>query len=356
MMITSASTSRREQSRRSGSAALGIDIGTTSIKMARVNMTGGRWTISNRLVLPVRDKRTKYSPDDGFRGLADELNILRSRTLATRHDCSCVLPMSLTDIRSVEVPDGADSDVHQMAVEALKDCYPDFDQRVTKSWRHSETPHDMAMVSAVSVRTGIAEQIVADLDGVHLKCVSMNSLPFMLARAAEMSHAVNDHQPVGLLDWGHSSVTFVVARQGRPEFVRSFRDCSGGSAVCSLSEGLQLDEDDIRHVLATCGLPSTGTSPDAHGISQSVRQMLMPEIEKVCGELQKTLMYLRHHLRPLLPARLLLFGGMASIPNIADAFQEHCRIETFPWSLNADNSHSTDPIYAVAMAASAGRN
>ncbi len=295
-------------------------------------------------------------PEPGYAGLAKQLEVLKTRTVATQHECSCVLPMSLTDLRSVEVPEGEHDDVAQMAIESLREYYEDFDQRITRTWQHEETPHDMAMVSSVSVRSSIAETIVDDLKSVKLRCVGMDSLPFAMARAAELGSFSRKDEPIALLDWGHSTVTLVIARNGRPEFVRRLRDCNGRDAIESLAQGLRLDSTDILHVLATCGLPAAGAHATSNAATEKIQRLLIPELDKVCAELQKTLLYLRHHLRKLMPSQLVLFGGMATIPQISSAFQERCGLETTPWKLNSRNSHVSDAVYGVAMAASVGRN
>ena len=353
-MIAKAFQTKANTSEHFRTGRLGIDIGSSSIKMARMEWHGGRWTITNRLLLPV-DKL----PDDIERGLADgflsqTLQVLKKRPLSNSHHSSCVLPMSVTDIRSVEVPNGNAKEVDQMATEALRDASPDFNQRVTTLWRHAVTPHELAMVSAVSISNLTGEGVVNSLSEVGLRCCSIESVPFAMTRAASMSPGGRTTQPVGLLDWGHDSVTFVVAYQGRPEFVRSFRNCGSRFILKTLAEGLSMSTEDTRHVLAACGLPgnSAGQQNNNH-ISRTIEQIITPEIQNVAAEIRKTLLYLRHHISRILPSRLILFGGMAAVPNIAGLFQDQCGVETKPWSLDADNSHHTDPTFALALATSA---
>jgi hypothetical protein len=81
---------------------------------------------------------------------------------------------------------------------------------------------------------------------------------------------------------------------------------------------------------------------------------MVPEVQRIGAELRKTLLYLQHHVVRLMPSRLVLFGGMATVPNVAAAVQAHSNVETAVWSLTGDNSNRCDPLYAVAMAASVG--
>ncbi len=240
-----------------------------------------------------------------------------------------------------------------MALESLRDCFPaDFNERITRLWRHAHTPHDLALVSGISVKTVVGGGIVDDLNTIGFDCNSMTSQPFALAHAATMSPVARSQMPVGLLSWEHSTATLVIVANGRPEFVRTLRDCSGRIVIERIADSLKLNADEALSVLATFGLPDAAT--EANPLARTVAEIIQPELQKIGSELQKTMMYLRHHLSKLTPCRLVLFGGMGAVPNIAPAMETITGLETKPWSLNADNSHPTDPMFAAAMAASAG--
>ena len=353
-MATVSSNSRNQKSNRNRVGTLGVDIGSSAIKMVRMEWASGRWTIKNRLMFTVEEPSADMADDLASGFLGRQLDSLSRRTLSTPHDCACVLPMSVTEFRSIEVPAGNENDINLMAQEALRDCFPhDFEERVTRLWRHVHSPHDLTQVSGISVKTAVGEGIVEDLNRVGFDCRSMASIPFALTQAASMSPVGRSQQPIGLLSWENSTATFVVTHNGRPEFIRTLRDCSGKAVNERIVDGLGVKPDEARSLLASIGLTNsddTNLSP----LTKMIEPYVQPEVQKICSELNKTTMYLRHHLPKLLPARLVLFGGMATVPDIARSIQESCGMETSPWSLNADNSHATDPIFAPAIAASAG--
>ncbi|MEO2013256.1 MAG: hypothetical protein ABGZ53_02695 [Fuerstiella sp.] len=352
VMITLSTTSKPKRAGGTRRHTLGIDIGTNAIKMASMVWENEGWTATNRLTLPI-PRQPQDFPQEVFDGLlSEQLQPLQNRRLAQKHECACVLPMSLTDLRSVEVPQGSESDVEQMALESLKELYPDdFDERITRVWQQKETGHDLAHVASLSLPDILAVRIVEQLATAKLNCGAIDGLPFALARAADMSPAGRSDQPIALLDWGHTSVTFVVSRKGRPEFVRTFRDCGGHRSIAAVAQGLGLDHGDTRNVLSTFGLPGEDA---AAPVPESIDLLMAPELQRIGAELRKTLLYLQHHISGLMPSRLLLFGGMAAIPNIATAVQTHSGMETVAWSLTEDDSNRSDPLYAVAMAASVG--
>lgn len=352
-MITERFKSKTLTSRNSRDALLGVDIGSSSVKMVRLRRDSGRWQIANRLTLPIDQAEPDALTDDLLAGrIGQQLHLLNQRRLTGHEECCCVLPTGLTDVRTVEVPQGSEREVNMMAAEALRDAFgEEYDRRVTRLWAHRYAPHELAMVSGLSTRTDVGEQIVADLNLAGFDCRSMLTLPFTLAKAASMSACARGPQPVGLISWQHSGATLVITKDDRPEFMRNLRDCSGRTAEQLLQDGLGVSREEAVSVLSTFGLPGPG---DTSGISQAVAGMLQPQIQQLAAEVKKTFLYLRHHLPTLLPGRIVLFGGMASVPNIATAIEQASGIETRSWSLNADNSHSSDPLFALAIAASAG--
>lgn len=324
--------------------------------MARVERTRGGWHIANRLILPYHSQTSNIADSLRTGFLGEQLAALRNRPLPSRHDCVCVLPVCATDFRSVEVPQGSTSEVEQMALEALRDCYPDdFSRREMRLWRHTESPHGLTQVSGISIPSELGESVVDELEGVGLACTSVTALPFSLCHAVSMApNGCDLSQPVGIVSWNHSSAIFVVARNGRSEFIRALRDCDGKNALQRIRDGLSLDESEARSVLASCGLPAAAECGSSASLAAKVEQLLQPEVQKIAAEVQKTLIYLRHHLSALMPSQLLLFGGMATVPNISRVMEDAIGMTSQPWSLGADNSHASDAAFASAMSASTG--
>lgn len=353
--FTKTSKPNRNSGSKRRASVLGIDIGSSATKMARMERSLGRWTVTNRLVLP-----TEEDPEDFESALRNGLltrqfAVLKNRPLSSTQNCVCVLPRSVTDFRSVDVPPGSEADVRQMATEALREHFEDeFDQRTFQTWVHSESASELTTVSCVSIRNSVSELVVEELESVGLKCIGIEGHPFALAKACQLSKTGQTENPIGLLDWGHRTTSLVVVRNGIPEFARAFRDCSGANALNQVAEGLSLSPSDARHILASVGLPDCQADAPPEIISENIQRLMMPEIRKVSDELQKTLLYLKHHVPGLLPGRILLMGGMGCVSNLSATFENRSGIETRPWELDTQNAHQSDPAYASTFAISAG--
>ena len=257
-------------------------------------------------------------------------------------DVACALPMSAVDLRSVEVPKGNEAEVRQMAFEMLRDVFPDdFDDRVTGIWTHANKPQNtMTEVSAISVLSQVAESVAQNLHDAKLNCRVMDCIPFALVRAVQMAPDFQPAQPVVIVDWGYTSVTLIVAVNGKPEFVRVLRDCSGQTAIRSLFEGLGLLPKEARQLLSTVGLPAHNDSGASAALRRTVARLLQPWLRTFQDEIRKTIGYLRHHRSSIAPARLLLAGGIACTPHLTEFIQDDCDLPLDVWSLTGRPSEA----------------
>lgn len=242
-----------------------------------------------------------------------------------------------------------------MAMESLREHFGDeFHQRTFQMWIHSESASELTTVSCVSVKNELSELVVEELESVGLKCIGIEGHPFALAKACRLSRTGQFDTPIGLLDWGHRTTSLVIARRGVPEFTRTFRDCRGADLLNSVAEGLMISPSDARHIMATAGPTAQTADGQPDVIGEHVQRLIASEVRKVSDELQKTLLYLKHHVPRLLPARILLMGGMGCVANMSAIFQDRSGIETKSWELDTQHAHSSDPAYASTFAVSAG--
>lgn len=338
--------------RRARRSLTGIDIGTDSIKLAQVERQGTDWKLANCLTIPSVSSTAELTDALRSGALAKALSRLGNRSRSRLLNVACALPMSTIDLRTVDVPVGSEEEVQQMAMESLRDIFEeDFDDRVTKTWLHSIRDSDnMTEVSAISVRSDMVEHMAEDLHSHRLNCRILDGLPFALTRAAGMLPDHQPGQPVAIVDWGHTSVTLVIALNGKPEFIRILRGCSGSTAERLLFEGLGVLPGEARQLLATVGLPHEDDSGASAALKRTIGSLLSQWHRTFSREVQKTLTYLRHHRSRLAPGQVILTGGIAAVPNIVPHLQEACDLPIVPWSLSGNRNES---LFATAIALAA---
>jgi type IV pilus assembly protein PilM len=165
-----------------------------------------------------------------------------------------------------------------------------------------------------------------------LTTVEVDLLPFAVTRALITRPGIAG--TVALVDIGANTTSVVVVTDGVPQFVRII-PAGGGELTQALRSGLEIEPGEAEHLKASIGLARQVTSREEH---QAVEI-----IYRVTGELltslRNTISYFVNT-RPTTPVgQLVLTGGGAQLPGLADALSEMTRL---PVAIG-------DPFHAVAV-------
>src|SRR5690606_2831192 len=149
-------------------------------------------------------------------------------------------------------------------------------------------------------------------------CQAIDALPCIHARAACLFDPGVGGETIGVLDWGATTPMLTVVSRGRPIFTRVLRDCGLGGAVNSTAERLGFEVDELHELLMACG-PSHGFGPLATARSGEILGDLADRcLQRLDPELQRTLRLLRRQAQELVPGRLIVIGGGALLPKVAE--------------------------------------
>lgn len=328
---------------------IGVDIGTGALKLAQVERTGSQIQIAGGAVIPFgntrelneenlsddflrRIIRTAIEVDDNFQG----------------NTAACVVSMSCTDLRVLELPDGSDDERHSMIEEELRsdpnqrsdDLEFDFWNTSVDDGTVENNQQTLSTINVLSISRPLAEQVAHNLLTAKLRCEVLDGLPFSLARATQMVSSDRDEiVPIAALDLGHSSTTFTVTVNGMPMFTRSLKNCSIGLLMKSLSDGLGLTDMECRHLLTSHGIHSDVdyTSPNSR-LDQLIFDLTSETLSHLMSELEQTVNYLQRQYQEISPQQLLLFGGGAVIRNLSDILSSKLKIPADVWSLAPKHS------------------
>jgi type IV pilus assembly protein PilM len=321
---------------------IGIDLGTQVVKIAQLERAGGRlrWsrTALERPEHPREAKggETPQWPIDSGPQIVDAL---RRQGGFHGRAAACALPMSLTELRTLVLPPGDESEHRAMIAQELEAVSGANDEpREFDFWEADADAQREAIVQNAVHVMSIARSLVARL-GVGfaragLECRVLDGLPCALARAVTLAQRSQRPEPVAAIDWGVANATFCVVQGGRTQFIRTLRDCGAGALVAQVAQSLGLSPLEAGDVLRRFGLPEPcGATPGNDGIQEVVADVLAGHLRIVLEELAKTLSYLRAQRSVLLPARLWLFGGGAAIKNVAAFLAAKLEIPCDVWRL-----------------------
>jgi len=308
---------------------IGVDIGTSALKFAQVAYERGQWSLAASLIVPVERP--------GHIGLSPSVCSLVSDSVAFRGKLAAIaLPLSMAELRTMELPPGSDDEIRAMVAQELttSDGFS-ADQREFDFWE-LETPQQdegTRTYAVLSVSRELAHNAANDLLKAGLKCEALDGVPFALARAIDMSGPTNRTDVVAALDWGFTSVTFVVVAGGEPIFVRSLRDCDLGLIVDRMSKELGLTPTECRRLLVNYGLPHADGGHPASGLQEAIGDVVAEPLACLVAELTKTMSFAGRQLRKRAPQSLLLLGGGATIRNVAEHLSSRLQLPVSNWSL-----------------------
>jgi Tfp pilus assembly PilM family ATPase len=364
MSMTGVVTAPRQLALRirdSSAGWLGIDIGSSTIKIAQVGRSRSGWSLRLAHIIPspggrVIDRAAISGGilDDWLDGQVCGLFRRRSS------DAACVLSMAVMGMHTLEFPPGSPHETAQMismeldaAGEPTPREFDSFECRGLTATEAGLTPR-----TVLSLPNSIGEVIADSLQRHKLQCQTIDSLPCAHARAVSLLEPHCGDATSAVLDWGAAAPTFTLVRNGSPVYCRPLRDCGLKTVLSRAAAPHGLSESELQELLSA---HARVEGAKASGISRTLsvlREISTAAARSLCEELARTLTYLRRQAASLTPDTIWLMGGGALLPDIAPQLTTLLDRPVRLWQLGASsasgptNSEPIQAIFAPAIAAS----
>jgi type IV pilus assembly protein PilM len=303
---------------------LGIDIGTSAVKMVELSSWAGRKKLENygeisASVLYEKPFRTfekstlLLSSSDisrAIKAVIEEAGIKSKQVVFSIPDFSTFFTnFRLPAMTAEEIPQAVRAEARRHVPLPLGE--------VTLDWQLIMDPSsqktDELKILLVAVPNEVINQyqrIAAELD---LKLLALEAEVFALMR----SLANRDNKEAwALVDIGARSTTCSIIYKKALEVSRSF-DISGNSLTERISKGLSVDYETAEKLKKKHGISS---SPDLE--EANVREILTPLIDLIIREIDKILteFYLKEKKEV---KNVILSGGNVLLPGLLEYFQDH---------------------------------
>lgn len=289
---------------------IGVDVGAHCVKVAQLVRRGGELVLDQAIVLE-RSTATNTFELNGVSELLGGCDQFSGRNAAA------TLSMSVCEYNSEPIEAQLDeAEVEQVARRLATRESRLSSQLQHDHWRTAGGGQDQSMLHVLSTSSHVAADLTQQHRAAGLACVALDGLPTALARAVQLA-GCPDNTPIAAVDWGCSRVTICVVLRGRPVFVRSFARGTYASIVEPLCGALNLTPRESRQILTTIGLPSANQSSPATKTQAAVAQCAAAALAEFQEELGRTLSFLQGRQRAICPQHAVLFGGGATIANVA---------------------------------------
>ena len=246
-------------------------------------------------------------------------------------DVVCVLPAHtvFTRVVPLEVPGGSAGQVDAVVkFEAHQNIPFPLEEVVWDYVVMGETPSGSVNVTFVAVKTDLLESLCHAVSSSGLTITSVLVSPLALYDAFLYSSPDLASTTTLLLDIGSRTSNMVISAEGA-FFSRSIP--SGGLAVTSaIAKDIHAELDEAEQLKVTRGSVALGAGyeqphdPVEANIARISRQTLL----KTQADISRSLSYYKTNLGGGEPTTILVTGGMASMPYLAEFFTEKLQKET----------------------------
>jgi type IV pilus assembly protein PilM len=327
---------------------IGVDLGTSAIKLAQVERAGrtpsGGWAwrlaharVIRRETAPGDETPAQQAAVDWW---SDLCHGKRLRDGFSGRRTACVLPAAQVDLRAIQLPDGSEAEHRAMIANEIEGLADDGAGRRVFDFWDVRPPEQSKLenVQVLSLPENEAVAVVANLSRAGLRCRVIDGLPLAVARAVALADGANDARgdetsaAVGALDWGATSATFSVLWEHRPVFTRQFRDCGFAAVPAAVSQALGLSIADAERLLTTHGVcDPAGRNDPLRDVQEVITDVTGGLLNEIVSQLNKTLAYPELHRSGLVPERIWLLGGGATVKNLAALLSAkiHRNVETW---------------------------
>jgi type IV pilus assembly protein PilM len=302
---------------------LGLDITTSSIKLIELAMVGGEYRVESYAAEPTppnsMNEKTLVDPE----AVGEAIRRAVKRSGAKSHEAAIAISGDAAITKVIQMPRGLRDSELEAQVEMQADQYIPFPMdEVSYDYEvigPSEKDADSIDVLLVASRTDNVAQRRSAVVAAGLSTRIVDVEAFALENACRlMTHQMPDggiDHSVAVVDFGASSTTFSVLRNLKVVYTRDF--AFGGQ---------QLTEEIMR----TYGLSmeEAGRAKKEGGLPGNYQaEVLDPFIDDMTQQVSRSMQfYLASGTGREQPDKILICGGCANIPGVADVVQSRVGI------------------------------
>lgn len=336
---------------------IGIDIGTSSVKMAQIQKRAGRLEIVDAAIVP---RRNPWSFDSWHesdpQSSSAEIQAARSMGFGfSGKAAAATATMALCDTRGMKIDLSSDDLLNRQQIisEMQQLDRFDIDSREFDYWAIKRKYQiNGSNVHVMSLDSQWARQFADDQAVARLDCQLLDGMPMALARAVNLANEVPSSEPVAIVDWGYTRATFCVAVGGSPVFVRMLRGSGFQNVVEAVSDSFDVDSNEATKLLTETGLPAT-LKTDTE-VQQVIEDVTLDALSMFCSELTRTLGFVRQNQPNNTPRQLIMTGGGSTVRNVGSWLEKRSKLRIRPWALDPGQlklgRHESFPVSLFAPA------
>lgn len=302
------------------SSAVGLSIGSSSIKLVELKKTGKTWKLIHfgLVHLPIdaivnREIINSIAVVESLKILLDQIKLKKKFVCTAMSGSAVIIKRMALDVPNMkELQD-------QVFWEAEQYIPFDVAEVVMDYHLLSRGKDSQADVLLVAVKKSVLEGYMHCCDEAGLKARVVDVDFFALQHLWENNYpGKNDGEAVALIDLGASSIKLVVVQNNIPIFTKD-SNLGGLNLTREIEKNLNLSFSDAEALKLSA---QTGTVP------QEVHDLMQIMCENFALDIRKTLDFYSASSIGAPVSSILLAGGSAKIPNLSAIIEERVGIPT----------------------------
>src|SRR4051794_6594185 len=293
---------------------IGIDLGARSIKAVQLAGAGNRWRLHALADVPRKtlEQPITTAEMESFMTVLDRAGFVGRRAVLAAPSNGQLAGMLELPPRAPGMPF---DQIARMEFARVHRCEPAGFELAYWDLPQAGRAGKGTNMMAVGYAHSAADQFLDTIEAGGVDAVALDSMTCALARSCSALHAPG--VTTGIMDIGHGAATLALAQSGTLVYERRMTESGTKNAAASLKKQLDLDPDEIEYLVHDGGFGEPGDRRGTEAFADA-RRVLASHFAPLAHELRLTFSYTEHQY-PQAPVKLLLLvGGGAGIPGIAE--------------------------------------
>ncbi len=306
--------------------AVGIDVGTNSIKMVVVRKERDGIRVLSAAAVPIpldvagsRDRRTQF--------VTESLGTLLADGDVRKNPVVIATPGQAVFIRYVKLPPVAPGKLDQIVgYEAQQQVPFPLDGVIWDYQRlQSRSPAETNIV-LVAIKRELIGQSLEQLAAHHVEPEVIDHGPLAFYNCAKFVGELPDDQVTILLDVGAKATDLSIEREGQLCWTRSV-PIGGNDLTDAIARTLNINSDAAEAAKLEQGAVSEEGVGAEGDQAAAIQQAMRPVLEELLSEVQRSVGYFRSQLEGGRVDRILLCGGTGRLPGFDTVLESRLGVE-----------------------------
>lgn len=315
-----------------GGTAVGLSVGTSSVKLVELRKSGKMWKLLHFGIVQLpedvvvnREIVNQVAVVEAIKTLAAQLRLKNKSVCTAISGASLIIKRMLIDVPNIkELQEQVFWEAEQYLPFDVSEVVMDF--QVLSRAKDNKTD-----VLLVAVKRSVLESYMEAVSGAGLKPKIVDVDFFALQNLYEANYPVRPAEAVAIVDVGASSLKLVVVHAGIPVFTKDTA-IGGRSLTLEIQKHLNISYTDAE----TLKVGGAGG-----GIPQEVSDLMHIMADNIGIEIKKALDFYGASSSGAPVSFILLAGGSAKIPELSKVVEDSVGLPT--QVLNPFNSITYDP-------------